>query len=463
MTSILLRDVEVDGQRVDVLMAHGKVVEIAERIRPTGVDEVVDGRGGALLPGLHDHHIHLLALAAARASVPVGPPVVTSWDQMWAALKAADAALPPGVWIRAVGYNERVAGPLDRHALDTAVPDRPVRVQHRSGALWVLNSVGLAATVGSGQNDSGVERGADGVPNGRLFRMDAWLGERLGVEERGVDLAAVGKELASYGVTGVTDATPYEDAGPLAALAAAVGVGDMPQHVVVTGGPGLDPDAVPALPRGPVKLLLHDHDLPPLGTVVGWVIDAHSRGRPVAVHCVTRLALVLTIAAFEETGTIGGDRVEHGAVIPVELFTTLRDLDLMVVTQPSFVAERGDDYLADVDPEDRGDLWRCATLQAAGIGVAGSTDAPFGDPNPWRAIAAAVERRTEAGHVLGPDERLPAGQALDLFLTSLDRPAGPPRAVCVGSPADLCLLATSLAATLAHPAEAHVVATFHNP
>ena len=33
----------------------------------------MDGEGGALLPGLHDHHVHLLALAARTAGLDLDP------------------------------------------------------------------------------------------------------------------------------------------------------------------------------------------------------------------------------------------------------------------------------------------------------------------------------------------------------------------------------------------------------
>lgn len=457
---LLLHDVELGGERVDVRVAGGLVAEVAPRLTAAGHDERVHAAGGALIPGLHDHHIHLLALAAARASVPVGPPAVHDRDEMLAILRRADAALPEGAWIRAVGYHEQETGQLDRHVLDAAVPTRPVRVQHRSGAMWVLNSAGMAAVGLSDQVDlPGVDRDPEGNATGRLFRVDAWLAERLRPAANEADLSVVGAELASYGITGVTDATPVESPRGVEPIASAMANGALPQQVVITGGPGLDPGIEPSLARGPVKLLLHDHDLPPLDTVVGWVVGAHQAGRPVAVHCVTRQSLVLTLAAFEEAGTIEGDRVEHGAVIPAETIPTLRELGLIVVTQPNFVADRGDDYLAEVELADQADLWRCGSLQDGGVGVAGSTDAPFGSPDPWRAIAAAVERRTVAGRLLGSQERLPVEQALNLFLTPLGDPAGPPRTVTPGTPADLCLLTEPLDVMLQHPAQAQVMAT----
>jgi predicted amidohydrolase YtcJ len=126
----------------------------------------------------------------------------------------------------------------------------------------------------------------------------------------------------------------------------------------------------------------------------------------------------------------------------------LADLGVTVVTQPNFVRERGDRYLAEVDDGDRPDLWRCGTLIAAGVPVAAGTDAPFGRPDPWVAMAAAVERRTGQGADLGPAERIEPARALDLFLGPLEDPGGAPRRVGPGAAADLCVLDRPLAAAL---------------
>lgn len=140
---------EVGRRIVDVRIEAGRVVDVVPategRAAPAPGDEVFDAAGGALLPGLHDHHIHLLALAAALRSVRVGPADVRGGDGFAETLRAADAALEPGRWLRAVGYHESVAGPLDRQVLDGIVPGRPLRVQHRGGAMWVVNSAGASA------------------------------------------------------------------------------------------------------------------------------------------------------------------------------------------------------------------------------------------------------------------------------------------------------------------------------
>lgn len=432
---------------MDVRISGGVVADVAPRIRFPPDDEVVDGAGGALLPGLHDHHVHLLALAAARSAVRLGPPEVADGQGMAAALRSADEALPPDAWIRAVGYHDSVAGPLDRHRLDRLVGRRPVRVQHRSGALWVLNTAALQALGGDADGD------------GRLFGADRWLRDRLPPRDP-PDLAAVGRELSSYGVTGVTDATPFSARDDLELLASARACGDLAQRVQVTGGPALtDVDLPAALERGPVKLLLADHDLPALDDLVGWITGAHRHGRAVAVHCVTRVALALALAAWNEAGARHGDRVEHGAVVDPDLARQVAAYGLTVVTQPGFVAERGDRYLAEVEAEDLPHLWPCRSLLDAGVTVAASTDAPFGPADPWRAVAAAATRRTAGGRILGPHETVDRRSALLLLLGDLGDPGGPPRRVRRGVTADLCVLDAPLDDALVDPSSRHVVLT----
>lgn len=408
---MILRDVEVDGVRCAVHVEDGVVVE-------RGGGEIVDGGGGALIPGIWDHHIHLRSLAALGASVDVSGGL---------------DALPrgPGGWVRAVGF----PSDLDRAAIDCVAPDRPVRVQHRSGALWVLNTRALEAV------------GLDPSSDGRLFRADAWLRDRLPAAD--ADLSSL--RLERYGIVGVTDMTPYDDVADLA------GLGAIPQRVVATGSPRLAGATFPSgVEVGPVKIVLSDHALPSVDDVVAQITAAHGADRPVAVHCITRIALALLVAALDAVGGRPGDRVEHGAVVPPDLRDALVRHRLTVVTQPAFVRERGDDYLRDADADDVPHLYPCASLPA----VAGSTDAPYATADPWVAIAAAVDRRTASGAVLGAAEAISPRRALGLFLGAPEAPGGPERRIEVGAPADLCLLDAPLVDALAEPSSTSVIATY---
>ncbi|HEX9995495.1 MAG TPA: amidohydrolase family protein [Acidimicrobiales bacterium] len=449
--SLLVVGGEVGGRAgVDVRVEGGVVTEVGAGLRPGRGDDVVEAGGGAVLPGLHDHHVHLRALAAARASVAVGPPGVRDRAAFADRLRRAVAAAPPGGWVRATGYHESVAGPLDRHALDAVVGDAPVRVQHRTGTLWVLSSAAVRLAGVDACPLPGVERDGAGRPTGRLWRMDGWL--RAAVPAVPADLAAVGREAAARGVTGLTDADPERAPGAVEALAA------LPQRVHVMGPLGLAVPDGTRLTVGPVKVILHDEELPAPADLAATVAAAHAEGRPIAVHCVTRVQLVVAALALDEAGARPGDRIEHASVAPDDLLPHLRRLGVTVVTQPNLVAERGDEYRREVDPDDVPHLYRCRSLVMAGIPTAGSTDAPFGGADPWAAVAAAVDRRTASGAVLGEAERLDPAAALALFLGPAEAPAEP-RRVEPGAPGDLCVLAAPLAEVLADPAAARVAAT----
>jgi predicted amidohydrolase YtcJ len=157
------------------------------------------------------------------------------------------------------------------------------------------------------------------------------------------------------------------------------------------------------------------------------------------VHCVSEVELVFTLALFEAAGAIAGDRIEHASITAPDHIARMAALGLHVCVQPHFVAERGDQYLADVEPRHLPDLYRLRTLADAGLVLAGGSDAPFGKSDPWAAMRAAVSRRTPAGAVIGAGEALTPEAALALFLSDpIDLACE--RAVAPGAAADLCLL-----------------------
>ena len=136
---------------------------------------------------------------------------------------------------------------------------------------------------------------------------------------------------------------------------------------------------------------------------------------------------MLALGAIAEAGVHPGDRIEHAAVAPPEAIELAADLGVTVVLQPGFVHERGDSYLSEVEPRDRPWLLRGRAWLEAGVPIAAGSDAPYGAPDPWRAMAAAVDRRTRDGAVLGPDQALTPEEALALFSGSLEDPGGRPR------------------------------------
>jgi predicted amidohydrolase YtcJ len=421
---LIQRAITLDGLVVDIRVGE-RIDEVADTLAPRPGEEVLDAAGGTLLPGLHDHHVHLFSAAAAQTSLRVGPPQVRDRDGFAAALANAEAG--DDGWIRAVGYHDSVAGPLDSAALDAMVPTVPLRVQHRSGVLWILNSAGL------------VRVGLAGHPDGRLRSADAWSDA---LSRNQTTLADLSRRLSGYGVTGITDATPDLDIADIVRLLKMHRHGELNQHVHCLA---------------PGKRILHDDELD-LEQLTGWIAERHRDGSPVAIHCVTAAQLLVTIAALRETGCHPGDRIEHAAVVPPDCLTDVADLAVTVVTQPNFVAERGDQYLDEIPAAEHDQLWRVASLLHAGVPVALSTDMPFGDGDPWAAMRAAVHRTTPSGAVLGIDERVSARTALTMLLGLPDQPARP-RGIAPGEPADLCVLSVPPDTALAELDAGMVAAT----
>ena len=411
---LIQRATLLDGRVTDIRV--GAVIdELGDGLAAQRGETVLDARGGTVLPGLHDHHVHLRSAASALDSLMLGPPRVRTEEELAQALSRT-APNPEG-WIRAIGYHESVAGELDRAALDAVVPDIPVRVQHRSGALWILNSVALRLL------------GMPEHPDGRLRASDRWS-EAL--QRRDADLTELSRRLTALGVTGVTDATPDLGADDMVSLLVAHRHGEFAPRVSFLA---------------PGKKILHDDRLD-LESLTGWIVDHHADGQPVAVHCVTAAQLVVTIAALRAAGSHPLDRIEHAAVVDDDNLADVADLGLTVVTQPNFVAERGDQYLAEIPAAEHPTLWRVASLRKAKVRVALSTDMPFGRGDPWAAMRAAVHRTTESGAVLGVDECVSATEALTMFLGCADQP-GRTRAVDRGQPGDLCVLSEEPAVVLA--------------
>ena len=438
---MLISNAEIAGlPGISLRIEGNRITQVGPRLQRNSGEAMIDARGGALIPGLHDHHIHLHALAAARASVPCGPPHVRTAADLAKTLARACHEMPAGDWIRGTGYHESVAGELSSRVLDEWTDHTPVRIQHRSGALWVLNTAALNRLPAIRDSQKpGIERDSHGVATGRLFRLDDWLREQLGPSSP-PDLGAVSEELARYGITGATDATPTNDASAVAAFADAAREGRFRQKLSVMGKLEMPEIKVPGIERTCVKIMLDDERLPELDHLHQNIEEAHAARRCVAIHCVTRGELVFATEALAMAGVRTGDRIEHAAVTPPELMRRLAELSLQVVTQHGFLYERGDVYAREVDLQDQPWLYRGQGFIDAHVPLGGSTDAPFGAADPWRSIQAAARRKTEGDQVLEPRESLPPETALALFTTPAETPGGASRRVAPGQAADLCIL-----------------------
>ena len=410
---LLLKNAELNGHRIDVRCRDGQITEIGQNLKSVTDEIQKDVEGGALLPGLRDDHLHLMASAARRRSVHCGPPDVTSTQALELALQNA----PSGNWVRGTGYHESVAGDLTKTQIDQWVSDRPVRIQHRSGRLWYFNTKGAA------------ELGLPLDGDGQLYRQDEALLTRLpSVDDLASDLQAISMELASYGVTRVNDATPSNDDDSVALLRKNC----FRQYVDAMG--------CEQLSEGHLKIMLDDYQLPDLDELAERIAGAHARGRPVAIHCVSRVEIVFALAAISEAGMAEGDRLEHATELQQDLIEQVAALRLMVVPNPNFIYARGDQYIADNETDVLDSLYPIRSIDAHHVRCTAGTDAPFGDLDPWIAIRAATNRRTKDGLQINASESVSPERAVGLFTCGAGANSTFGSGIRNGQVADFCVL-----------------------
>lgn len=362
----------------------------------------LDAGGAVLSPGLHDHHIHLAATVAARQSLDL------SGIRIDAPEFAARITASPDV-SRIIGAEgtER----LTRALLDEIAPDRPLRVQARTGGLWVLNSAALAGlTALPDPLPDAFLRDAMGRLTGQVQRGDHWLRQ---APLSGHLLQALGRELAALGVTSLTDAS--ETNGP--AEAGLLCQAALPQTLsLMSGQPDWPPEAA-CRPRW-LKLVPDQWDLPDFDLTLQRISAARKSGLGTAIHAVTATELAFAMALFQTAGVQPGDRIEHAVVTPPEALpglAALCDEGLLVVINPGFLHSRADRWLRDVAPEDQPHLLPLRRMQQAGLRLRAGSDAPYGPVDPASAIKAASDRRTAGGAVLDAAEALSVKDARALY------------------------------------------------
>lgn len=471
-----------------VLVDQGKVVAVGSdaevrRSAPAGT-EAVPLAGRLVIPGLIDAHLHLGALTRFREALDLTE--VRGLDGLTGRLREWAAAHPTGP---IVGYGLDVergfAGrwPL-RDDLDRAVSERPVVLVHVSGHAAVGNTPVLAAAGVAARPEpelrSRVGRATDGTPNGLLFEEAVrWVDpltmpspdpEGMGRTLR--ILAAYGlttvasmalfpRELATIRSLAVDDRLPIRVRGylPLLRLSdfplSTVAPAGRPGRFAVIGTKGFTDGAF-----GPRTAWLSEpyadepgdcglavesdqalSDALAAGDALGLAPALHAIGD----RAVMRAAQLLRPYVRRE-GPL--PRIEHAGLTPPPALEVLAAARPALVVQPGFVWS--DSWLAHRLGAGRARwAYTFRTLADRGLLLAGSSDAPYDPPDPWRGLRAAVERRDEFGRSANPDpgEALGVEEAFGLYGTHGGTVLGEPSlgSLEVGAAADLVLLdATTL-------------------
>lgn len=434
-----------------------------DAMRLAGDAERVDCDGALLVPAFVDAHCHLLATAAASRSVDCSPQAVTSIADIQRRLREAVATLPPERWLRATGYDETQLAehrhPTHRD-LDAAVPDRPVRLLHRSGHAVVLNTpaMRMAAIATDTPEPAGghIERFAgSGEPTGLLLEMNDVVDRvvpPLPYDELAAGVRDVAQRFLATGVTEICDATHTNGRAEWELFARLQAEGHLPLDVTLMEGVAhageMPSEPAGRLRRGHVKVVVSEVGglTPDPDELARIVRDVHASGRDVAVHAVEEDAVGAALDAIEEALRAQPrphrHRIEHAGLVPDSGIARMARLGVTVVTQPAFVAENAERYRRDVPPEKHGRLYAIGDLLRAGVAVAASSDAPHSRIDVAASLRAATERRGGDGVPLGPDQSVDLEAALRMWTrTAAESSCMPARGVLTpGAPAEIVLL-----------------------
>src|SRR5919108_2382770 len=363
------------------IIAAGSADEVlALRGRAT---RVIDCRGGVILPGFIDAHLHVRAHAGTFLGIDCRPETVRSLADLQTVLQQHSHRLPPGQWLVGYGYDEfGLAGRRHptRRDLDVVTPHHPVRLAHRSRHAWVMNSLGLAQ-LGITRDFAAPAGGvvardaASGEPTGLLIDMDAYLRQHLPPlttpEGFRSGLRQSSQDLLSAGVTTLQDASVANDLAAYEAFRMWIADGDLRLRVMLLLGASALPEVIaaglkpgegsPFLRIQGVKIRCDEASgalYPPPEVVSAQVWSAHRQGFPVAIHAVEPPALVAALHAIRLARArlpAAGlrHRIEHGALCPEVCIDELADLRVAVVTQPAFLWYHGRRYMSDIDSEQR--------------------------------------------------------------------------------------------------------------
>nr|WP_157529452.1 amidohydrolase family protein [Kibdelosporangium sp. MJ126-NF4] len=447
MIALLLCDVRIGlgGPLVDVAVADGRVAAIGPGLPRVG--EIVDGRGGTVLPGLVDVHVHMTQWAGSRRRISLAE-----------AKSAADAVdvlarsvvAKPGELVMGHGFRDG-AWPDVPHKdlLERALPGQPVALF--SGDLHTLWLSPAALRMVGRDHPTGVllENDCMTATAALPAATDEWVLEAT-------DAAAA---------RGVTEIVDYEYSDTVTDWLRRVASRRFGVRVsAVVSRPLLDTaierghrtgEAVPGtdgmLKVGPYKLFVdgslntrtaycHDrypgqdtHGLLelPFDELVPLMDKASRNGITPAVHAIGDHANTIALDAFAEVGCTG--RIEHAQLVRPEDLPRFAQLGVIASVQPAHQPDDRD--AADQHWSGRtANAFPYAALLAAGARMEIGSDAPVSPLDPWDGIASAVSRTDDDRPAWHPEQTI----ALDVALAAASRGR---REVRVGDAADLTVTA----------------------
>lgn len=443
LTNGRIHTMDAVGSVVDSLVVReGRVVFAGRRgdISADAREVVLDLGGRAVLPGLVDGHGHLMLLAKARLELNLAS--AGSEEEIAAMVGAAAARRQAGEWIAGRGWDQtRWPGQRfpSRESIDRAAPGHPVALVRVDGHATWASSAALARaniTRHTGDPPGGrIPRDDHGEPTGLLIDTAQDLVRPLvppPSEERFDEaVRAVIAECLAKGLTGVHE--PGLDLAAVASYARLIGRGHFPFRVfaALSGkkawGEYRERAAIETvgdgrLTVGAIKLWL-DGALGSRGAALhapycddpgntGLVLvppeeverltrEASSRGFHVWVHAIGDRANSLVLDVFEKVRAAGGPRprlrVEHAQILAPSDIPRFARLGVVPSMQPTHCTSDMRWAGERLGPERLQGAYAWRSVLDTGAYIAGGSDFPVEDANPFHGLHAAVTRRPRDG------------------------------------------------------------------
>ncbi|MGH8904546.1 MAG: amidohydrolase [Egibacteraceae bacterium] len=466
---------------------NGQIAGLDEAVTGLRARRSIDLAGATVLPGFVDAHAHLCWAGLASRCIDV-----SSCDRIDRVLETIDAAVrraPPGAWVEVAGYDQR---PLGRHItcadLDTVSAGRRVYLQHRSGHACVVSSEVLELLPDEARSGSGllVERA---MLMARQLRMPYEIDEIVDAIEHSAH-RCLSEGITMCAEAGIGGGLIGHSPAELAAYQAARDQGRLPIRMQVMvasdvihpvsaherdgirrgldlglrtglGDDRLSIGALKVFADGGMMARTAALTSPYVGgddcgllqddpeALARVIVDGHAAGWQLAVHAIGDQAVDVTLDALARAQRArprqdARHRVEHCGLTRPDQLDRLARVGAIAVVQPAFLWDYGDDYAAIVGPDRAEWLYRGRGFANHGILVAGSSDRPVATAAPLRGIQFMVERRSNTGQTIGPQEHLPVTQALKAythnaaFACRREQSVG---SLCPGKRADLVVLA----------------------
>jgi predicted amidohydrolase YtcJ len=443
LTNGRIHTMDAAGSIVDSLVIRDGRVAFAGRrgdVNPAPGETTLDLGGRIVLPGLVDGHGHLMLLAKARLELTLVS--ARSEEEIARTVGAAAARLRPGEWIAGRGWDQtRWPGQRfpTRASLDRAAPGHPVALVRVDGHATWASGVALArAGINRHTPDpqgGRIARDERGEPTGCLIDLAQDLIRSLvppPSEERFDEaVEAVIAECLGKGLTGAHE--PGLDLAAVASYTRLIDRGRFPFRVFAAlsgkkawgqyrerGAPESFGDG--RLTVGALKLWL-DGALGSRGAALhspycddpantGLVLvppeeverlarEAAGRGFQVWVHAIGDRANTLVLDVFEKILAAGGPRprlrVEHAQILAPADIPRFARLGVVPSMQPTHCTSDMRWAGERLGPERLLGAYAWRSVLDSGAYIAGGSDFPVEDANPFHGIHAAVTRRPREG------------------------------------------------------------------